>query len=114
VNRLPSNRVFGIFLASVFFFIAIGGGFPSWSFAIWGIPVLLITWLAPEWLTPLNAGWHRFGMAMSRFLSPVVLTVFYYLIFSPMAAVIRWTGHRSFRPRGWVPRSKPCRFEKPY
>lgn len=117
-SPLPSNRSFGILFVVVFGAI---GGF-RWLHAhhdagLWfgaAAATLLVTLLKPAWLTPLNRAWMGLAALMHRVVSPVVLGVLYYGLFTPTGLVMRLFGrdvlHRRFDPAArsyWVERSPP-------
>jgi hypothetical protein len=114
MKKLPSNRTFGIFLAIAFSCIGVRAPFPYMGLVLLGLPTLFVALAAPHRLHTLNLAWYRLGLALGRWVSPIVLTAFYYLIFSPLALLLRIFGHKPFRPPGWIEKHKPCRFEKPF
>ncbi len=77
-----------------------------------GVPMGLVavTVLRPRLLEPLNRLWFVFGLLLAWVMSPVFLTLFYFLIFVPMAMVIKLCGHKPFPHRGWVKTKKRCDF----
>ncbi len=89
-NEAPSNRSFG----SVFtvFFTLVG---------VW-------------WLAPLNRAWMRFGELLHRIVSPIVLGVIFYGVFTPVGLVMRMARRdamkRRFEPGAptyWIERRPP-------
>ena len=62
-----------------------------------GAALLLFGIIAPARLTRLNRLWLRLGMALAAVVNPVILAVLFYLVFSPMALVLRLFGKRPLR-----------------
>ncbi len=56
------------------------------AWALWGL-------LLPTSLTPLYHGWLRFGLLMGRITTPVILTVVYCLLVTPLGWLRRALGH---------------------
>ena len=54
----------------------------SGALAIWGT-------VAPAALDPLYKVWMKFGFLMSRITTPIILGIAYFLVFTPVALVMR-------------------------
>ena len=91
-----SNRVFGLVLAA---FFALAGFLPllrghavrPWAAllsAIW----LFAALAAPAALGPLNRVWTALGVLLHKVTNPIILGVFFYLIFTPFGALLRLLG----------------------
>ncbi len=65
--------------------------FPTWPWVIAGV---LSLWglAAPASLRPAYHYWMRFGLLLSRITTPLVLGLVFYLMFVPIAFVMRLTG----------------------
>ena len=92
--ELPSNRVFGLFFAGVF------AAFGLYKYlhdsttiasisALFSVGFLGVTYLARDLLTPLNRLWMRFGLLLSKIVSPIVLGVLFFGLITPVAVVTR-------------------------
>jgi hypothetical protein len=115
---LPSNRSFG-WTFTIFFILA--GAYGLWhgratSFPMLGLALLtaVVTLTRAAWLTPLNRGWMKFGELMGQVVSPVVLGVIFFAVFTPIGVVMRAFGRdamcRRFQPGQpsyWVKRAPP-------
>jgi Saxitoxin biosynthesis operon protein SxtJ len=115
---LPSNRSFGTLFVVVF---ALVGGFIWWrgggSFGWWfGVSALtlLVTLLAPDWLTPANRAWMKLAELLNRIVSPLVLGVMFFGMFAPMGWAMRLSGRDALKRRiepearsYWVERTPP-------
>lgn len=115
---LPSDRSFGLTFAVV---SAIGGAWMIWKGrSYWSVPVvvaaffLLASFAFPRLLHPLNIGWMWIGHLLNRVVSPIVMGVIFFALFTPVAAIMRLRGrdvlHRKFdaaRESYWIRRDPP-------
>jgi hypothetical protein len=95
--ELPSNRKFGLLFAIIFVLIAgryaLKAQFLSaWIFSILFLITIIITGIKPELLLPLNKLWMRFGFLLGKIVSPIVLGIIFFFLFSPIAFLMRITG----------------------
>ena len=101
-TELPSNRKFGFFFAAVFlaasvyFYIQTGAIF-SYTFAGLGVIFLLVTIIKAEALLPLNKLWMRLGHLIGMFVSPLVLGLIFFGIFTPLGLMMRFFGRDELR-----------------
>ena len=109
--QLPSNRSFGWTFTVVFALIALFA-YP-WLLALAALTAA-VTVVRDQWLEPLNRAWMRFGALLNRIVSPVVLGLIYFTVFTPVAVVMRLAGRdamcRRFepaKPSYWVTREPP-------
>jgi hypothetical protein len=68
--------------------------------------------VAPGSLGPVYRGWMRFGLALSRFTTPIFLGIMYFLVFLPFGLVMRRFRQPLVRPVGdsyWVARPESGR-----
>lgn len=113
--QLPSNRSFGwtftgFFILAGAFGLWRSGPALSWLFALAAL-FALVTLTRAQWLAPLNRAWMKFGALMNSIVSPVVLGVIYFGVFTPTGLVMRLIGRdamcRRFDPAApsyWVRR----------
>ena len=117
-NEAPSNRSFGWMFTAVFTLTAVyslwreGTVYP-WMFGLAGVTAAVTT-VRPEWLAPLNRVWMKFGELLHRVVSPIVLGIIFYGVFTPVGFVMRMAGRdimkRRFEPGAptyWVERDPP-------
>jgi hypothetical protein len=90
---LPSNRSFGWTFTAVF---VLAGLYSAWRGGPWaGVQLVLalataiVTLTKESWLTPLNRAWMKLGELLGRVVSPVVLGVIFFAVFTPAAAIMR-------------------------
>ena len=91
-----SDRAFGIVFVVVFAGIGawplLGGEPPrTWLLALAAL-LGLATAVAPHLLAPFNRLWFRFGLALQKVVTPVVLGVLFFAVITPMALLMRATG----------------------
>jgi hypothetical protein len=94
IYDLPSNRKFGFFFAAVFFISAIYFFYQDKEavFLILGSIGLLffiITIVKDSLLLPLNKLWMRFGIILGMIVSPIVLAIIFFIMFTPIAIGMR-------------------------
>ena len=70
--------------------------------------------LTPKVLGPLNQAWTALGIALHKISNPVILGIFFYLVFAPFGWVLRRMGKDFLRLRSapetdsyWIPRQPP-------
>lgn len=117
-SPLPSNRSFGMLFTLVF---ALAGGYlwwkqlagQGWLFAAAGI-TLLLTLTASNLLAPFNRAWMKLADMLNRVVSPLVLGLMFYGVFTPIAWGMRLAGRdamqRRFEPQAttyWQDREPP-------
>jgi hypothetical protein len=100
---LPSERKFGLLFAGIGLALSAWGYVQGWSFgmqialaAVGGV-FLLLAWLAPSVLRPLNKLWFAFGLLLGKVISPLVLGVMFFLLVTPFAVVGRMMGRDELR-----------------
>lgn len=73
-----------------------------------GILLMLAGLAVPSHLGPLRRAWMALAHAISRVTTPIVLGVIYFLLLTPIALLMRATGHDPLEPppdgrtRWWV------------
>jgi hypothetical protein len=75
-------------LFGLFFPWLLGFQWPLWPWILAGI---LAAWalIAPLSLNPVYHGWMRFGLVLGWFSSRIVLSILFYLIFTPVGLFMR-------------------------
>ena len=120
--KLPTNRKFGFFFTLVFF-IAWIYFYKSSSFTIsyvllsTSLLFITVTLLKPKLLLPLNKLWMQFGLLLGMIISPIVLGVIFFGIFTPVAFLMRIAGRDElslkFKKTStyWILRKEPIQSE---
>ena len=80
--------VFGLLLSWVF-----DKSWPVWP---WLLAAVLITWglVHPQSLQPVYRGWMLLGVLLHKIVSPIVLGLMFYLLFTPISLLIRLFGKK--------------------
>ena len=95
--QLPSNRKFGFFFTAIFcvtavYFILVNNFLIFFIFSSLGLSFLVATLLNANLLLPLNKLWMRFGLLLSKVISPIILGLIFFGIFVPVSLIIRLIG----------------------
>ena len=63
----------------------------SWPKWPWVIGAIFVSWgvLAPISLRPIYHVWMRFGLIMSKIITPLILGILYFLVITPFGIVMR-------------------------
>jgi hypothetical protein len=101
--HMGSDRSFGLVFAGFFGIICLlplasGGAARYWAIAVAAV-FLAVAMLVPAWLNPLNRLWFLFGQALHRIMSPVVLGVMFFAMFTPIAMITRALGRDPLKLR---------------
>lgn len=118
-GRVPAGlsagelRRFGLLVGGAFVLLAglmawRGHVVPMYIAGALGCALLLGGLAAPKWLGPAYRGWMRFGQALSRVTTPIIMAAMYFLAFMPIGLMMRALGRNPMvRPNGdsyWVTR----------
>ena len=95
--ELPSNQKFGFFFTFVF---AVTAGYfiysvkMTWAYAFIAAAFifLFVTLIKSDALLPLNKLWMRLGLMLGMIVSPIVLGLIFFGIFTPTAILMRIFG----------------------
>jgi hypothetical protein len=118
VIAASSDRSFGLVFAGFFVLLA---GVNFWGAGRWwpyyaaiAAGFLVLAWLRPGVLAPLNRLWAKFGVLLGRIVAPIVLGLLFYLVMTPIGLVIRALGRDPLRLRRdptassyWIVREPP-------
>jgi hypothetical protein len=102
--ELPSNRKFGFFFTAIFWAAAAYAFYvnsTNWLYILGAIGVVffVVTILKADTLLPLNKLWMKFGLLLGMIVSPIVMGVIFFVIFSPIAILMRLFGRDELRLR---------------
>ena len=118
--ELPSNRKFGFFFTFVFVVVAAYFFYSTkvmwaYAFTLASLIFLVITLVKSDALLPLNKLWMRFGLLLGMIVSPIVLGIIFFVLFTPIAILMRLSGRDELRLKfnkkatNWIPRSEPIK-----
>ena len=123
--QLPSNRKFGFFFSIVFTLLAlylyITGSFGLAKFSVI-ISLLLtaITMFRPNILLPINKAWMGIGLILGIIVSPLVLGIVFFGLFTPISLIMRMLKRDELRLRSqklksfWINRDNTERRESEF
>ena len=120
--ELPSNRKFGFFftfvcaLTATYFYYSAN---VTWTYVFFAaaLAFLLVTLTKSDALLPLNKLWMRLGLLLGIIVSPIVLGVIFFGLFTPIAMLMRLSRRDELRLKyaqkasHWIPRSEPIKSE---
>jgi len=94
--KIGSNKSFGIVFFTVFLIIAIwpllnGYEIRYWSLII-SIVFLILGILNSKILTPLNKIWFKIGILLGNVISPIVMSIIFFLVVTPTAFIMKILG----------------------
>ena len=115
-----SDRSFGLVMAAFFaivaFFPLVHGSLAAirwWAFGI-GAAFLTLALLRPASLRPLNRLWLKLGLLIGKIVSPLVLSLLFYVTVTPVGLLMRAVGKDPLRLRRntkaasyWIAREPP-------
>src|SRR5271170_2684479 len=94
--RESSDRSFGLVFAVAFALLGgsplLHGAAPRWWALAVAAAFVFVALIQPHRLRPLNHAWQMLGRALHRVMSPLIMSVIFFLCVTPIAAVMRWRG----------------------
>ena len=100
--ELPSNKKFGYFFTLIFLIIT--GYFflnkslnLSYVFATISITLFFITIIKADLLLYPNKLWIKFGLLLGMIISPIVLGILFFVLFTPTAILMKLYGRDELR-----------------
>ena len=100
--ELPSNKKFGYFFTLIFLIIT--GYFflnkslnLSYVFATISITLFFITIIKADLLLYPNKLWIKFGLLLGMIISPIVLGILFFVLFTPTAILMKFYGRDELR-----------------
>ncbi len=95
-TKISSNRSFGILFFIVFFITSLWPLISRGDIIYWALIASLIFLvlgvLNSKFLTPLNKLWIKFGIFLGAIVSPIVMGIIYFIILTPIGALMRFLG----------------------
>ena len=96
MDKIGSNRSFGILFSIVFAIIAFWPTINGNPLRLWSIPIsvifLVLGLLNSKLLNPLNIVWVKFGELLGKIIAPIVMAIIYFIIVTPIGLFMRLIG----------------------
>ena len=101
-NTLPSNKKFGLFFSIFFslvasYFFYLENNFCFYVFGLLALVFIIITLINNDLLGPFNNLWFKFGILLGKIVSPVIMGLIFFGIFTPIAIFMRLIGRDELR-----------------
>ena len=102
IYELPSNKKFGYFFSILFFlcgvfFFSIGQAIYSLVFLTMSILLLFVTIINARLLLPFNKLWSKLGLFLGTIISPIILGIIFFCIFTPVSILMKVAGRDELR-----------------
>ncbi|MDF1734382.1 MAG: SxtJ family membrane protein [Minwuia sp.] len=98
-----SDRSFGLVFTVVFVIIGLVPLLGDGQVRIWSLIVaaafLVVSFVRPTVLAPLNLVWFRFGMLLGKVMTPIVMGLLYFVTITPIGLIMRATGKDPLRTK---------------
>ena len=99
IQELPSDRKFGWTFAGLF--LVVGVLAHPWMVAL-AAATALVTLTRAQWLAPLNRAWMKLAEVLHKVVSPVIMGIMFFGVFTPMGWAMRRFGWDAMK-RTWDP-----------
>jgi hypothetical protein len=94
--KISSNRSFGLVFFAIFLIISIWPLLDNQGIRIWSLVVslifLILGILNSNLLKPFNRIWFHFGMSLGNLVSPIVMSLVFFLVVTPTGFIMRLFG----------------------
>lgn len=88
-----SEKAFGITFATVFLLLAVLPVLFQHPIRVWALFLslifLVISFISPQLLKPLNLFWLKFGLFLNIIISPIILFLLYWMAFVPTGLLLK-------------------------
>ena len=100
--KLPSNHKFGFFFSTIFLLASLYSYYIDSEIMVYVLGTLCGTFLVTtiinaKILLPLNKLWMKFGVLLGMIVSPIIMGIIYFGIFTPIAIIMRLSGRDELR-----------------
>ena len=120
--KLPSNKKFGFFFTFVFtlaaaYFYKTTNISLVYTCGTASLIFLFLTIVKDDILLPLNKLWMRFGFLIGMIVSPIILGIIFFGLFTPIALIMKLSGRDELKlklkkkPNHWISRSELIKSE---
>ena len=114
--KIGTNKSFGIVFFLFFLIVSLFPLFKNENIRVWSLIIaiifLILGLLNSKFLTPLNKIWFKFGILLGNFVSPIVMSIVFFVIVTPTSIIMRVLGKnllnlkKGNKKTYWVERSK--------
>ena len=91
--KIGSNKSFGIIFFIVFLLISLYPLTNHENIRIWSLIIslifLILGLLNSKILNPFNKLWFKFGMILGRIISPIIMSIIFFLVVTPIALIMK-------------------------
>ena len=96
IKNKSTNKSFGIVFAIVFLIIAIWPLLNANEIRYWSLIIsfvfLLLGITNSKILTPLNIMWFKIGILLGNIISPIVMSIIFFLVVTPISIIMKIFG----------------------
>ena len=114
--KIGTNKSFGIVFFLFFLIVSLFPLFKNENIRVWSLIIaiifLILGLLNSKFLTPLNKIWFKFGILLGSFVSPIIMSIVFFVIVTPTSIIMRVLGKnllnlkKDNKKTYWVERSK--------
>ena len=94
--KIGSNKSFGIVFFILFLFIGLHPILNNNSIRLWSIVIaalfLILGIFNSKLLSPLNKIWYKFGILLSKLISPLIIGLIFFFVVTPTGLLMRIIG----------------------
>ncbi len=94
--KINSNRSFGIVFFIVFLLLALYPLIQNEEIRIWSLSISLIFLILglfnSKILSPLNKLWFQLGLLLGKIISPLIMSIIFFLVVMPIGLIMRAFG----------------------
>lgn len=91
--KISSNKSFGIVFAILFLIIALWPILSENNIRLWSLVIslffLILGLINSIILTPLNKAWFKFGIALGKIISPIVMGLIFFFVVTPIGLLMK-------------------------
>jgi len=94
--KKSSEKSFGILFFGLFLIIGLWPLLNSAEIRVWSIMLsfafLILAYLQPKLLKPLNRSWIKLGEILGRIVAPIIMALIFFTIVTPISLLVRVLG----------------------
>tara|TARA_Y100001935_G_C17250900_1_gene480920 strand:+ start:391 stop:780 length:390 start_codon:yes stop_codon:yes gene_type:complete len=92
--KIPSNKNFGLVFFIFFLIISFYPLLNNENLRLWSLVIslifLILGLLNSKILTPFNKLWMNFGLLLGKFISPVIMSIIFFLVVTPIGVIMKF------------------------